>query len=255
MRVEIIEVLSDNYAYLLIDDESRQALAVDPAEVSPVMIRAENMGISIVGILTTHKHWDHAGGNVEMAGKIPGLVVYGGRIDDVAACTEQLDDGAEVQLGKIKISALHTPGHTAGSTCYYCTEGDESQGVVFTGDTMFVGGCGRIFECTPADLYNSLMKLGQLPATTQVYVGHEYTLKNLEFATAQEAGNQDLQQFVEWAKEQRLQRKATVPSTMINEWRINPFLRSGGAEMKSICPGCAMPELVFAELRRRKDNF
>lgn len=253
MRVVVVPVLSDNYAYLLIDDKSRTAMAVDPAEAHLVTARAQEEGVSIVGVLTTHHHSDHAGGNSAMVAKIPGIKVYGGRLDSVQACTDPLDHSSEFGLGDIKIQALHTPGHTRGSISYYCTQEGQT-GAVFTGDTMFVGGCGRIFECAPEDLFNSLVNvLGSLPETTQVYVGHEYTVKNLQFAVEVETGNENLKQVLEWASKQTMQRKFTVPSTMQNEWLINPFMRSGSDEMRSICPGCS-PVQVFAELRKQKNS-
>uniref|UniRef100_A0A7S4UZY6 hydroxyacylglutathione hydrolase n=2 Tax=Alexandrium monilatum TaxID=311494 RepID=A0A7S4UZY6_9DINO len=253
MRVVVVPVLSDNYAYLIIDDKTKEAACVDPAEAQLVLSRAVEEGVKLVSILTTHHHYDHAGGNSEMRAKIPDLKVYGGTLDNVMACTHPLDHGDEFTVGSIKVVALHTPGHTRGSISYYCVDGEEQ--AVFTGDTLFVGGCGRIFECTPADLHRSITEvLGRLPETTQVYVGHEYTVKNLEFATAVERQNESLQKFLQWAKEQKVQRKFTVPSTIQNEWLINPFMRSGNDEMKSICPGCS-PVEVFARLRRQKDAF
>eukprot|EP00440_Ansanella_granifera_P005746 gb/GFBE01006234.1/.p1 GENE.gb/GFBE01006234.1/~~gb/GFBE01006234.1/.p1 ORF type:complete len:255 (+),score=37.33 gb/GFBE01006234.1/:1-765(+) len=254
MRVVVVPVLSDNYAYLLIDDASKKAACVDPAEAHLVLAKAKEEGVEIVAVLTTHHHYDHAGGNQQMVEQVPGIKVYGGRLDNVAACTDQLDHDNVFSLGDIQVRALHTPGHTRGSICYFCTQAGQ-EGVVFTGDTMFVGGCGRIFESTPQDLYNSLVNvLGALPADTQVFVGHEYTIKNLEFASHVDGSNETLRQMVTWAQEQKVQRKFTVPSTLKNEWLINPFMRSGDDAMKSICPGCT-PVEVFTKLRKQKDSF
>jgi len=253
MRVVVVPVLADNYAYLLIDDATKEAACVDPAEAQLVLAKAADEGVKLVSVLTTHHHYDHAGGNSEMVDKIPDIKVYGGTLDNVRACTHPLNHGDEFAVGNIKVAALHTPGHTRGSISYFCTEGEDQ--VVFTGDTMFVGGCGRIFECAPEDLYRSLTDvLGRLPETTQVYVGHEYTVKNLEFAAQVENQNESLRKMLEWAKDQKVQRKFTVPSTIQNEWLINPFMRSGNDEMKSICPGCS-PVDVFTRLRRQKDVF
>lgn len=254
LRVVIVPCLSDNYAYLLVEEASKTALAVDPAEAGVVYARAEQEGVRLVGILTTHHHWDHAGGNNEMARKVNGLTIYGGREDNVEGCTAPLDHGQEIQLGAIKIQALSTPGHTRGSVCYYCTVGDDNlEGVVFTGDTLFVGGCGRPMECPPDVLHHSLSTvLASLPAATRVYVGHEYTVKNLTFAVGVEAENEHLQQMLKWAQEQQMARKYTVPSTMSNEWMINPFMRAS-TELKSICPGCT-PVAIFTELRRQKND-
>lgn len=253
MRVVVVPVLNDNYAYLIIDDASKKCAAVDPAEAALVLLKAEEEGVQIESVLTTHHHMDHAGGNAEMKRKLPDVNVYGGRLDNVSSCTHPLDHGNTLKIGSIDVEALHTPGHTKGSISFYCTHNGD--GAVFTGDTMFVGGCGRIFECTPADLYNSLSEvLGKLPETTQVYVGHEYTVKNLNFAVSVDRENEKLQQMLEWAKDQKINRKFTVPSTLQNEWLINPFLRSGDDSLRSVCPGCS-PVEVFTRLRRQKDSF
>ncbi|CAE8594392.1 unnamed protein product, partial [Polarella glacialis] len=190
--------------YLLIDDESKTAMAVDPAEAHLVLDRAKQEGVQVVAVLTTHHHYDHAGGNAEMVKQVLDIKVFGGRLDKVAACTDFLDHDDRFALGKIEVRALHTPGHTKGSISFYCTEPGAEEGVVFTGDTMFVGGCGRIFECTAADLHNSLVNvLGALPAETQVYVGHEYTVKNLEFASHVDSQNDTIRQMVQWAADQQ----------------------------------------------------
>uniref|UniRef100_A0A7S1AHG8 hydroxyacylglutathione hydrolase n=1 Tax=Noctiluca scintillans TaxID=2966 RepID=A0A7S1AHG8_NOCSC len=253
MRVVVVPVLSDNYAYLIIDDATKQALAVDPAEAALVLAAAAQQGVRIVGVLTTHHHWDHAGGNSDMAAKIPGLAIYGGRLDNVQACTKPVDHKEVFDFNSIRVECLHTPGHTRGSISFYLSKGDD--GVVFTGDTMFVGGCGRVFECTPADLHNSLVEvLGALPPTTQVYVGHDYTLKNLEFAMSVEPGNQNLKNMLRWAQEQKLARRYTVPSSLQNEWLVNPFMRAQTEEMRSVCPGCT-PVEIFTRLRQQKNNF
>jgi len=253
MRVLIVPVLSDNYAYLLIDDNTKQAAAVDPAEAHLVLAKAKEEGVDIFAVLTTHHHYYHAGGNAEMKSKLPGVKIFGGVFDNVSACTNPLKHNDDFTIGSINVRALHTPGHTKGSISYYCTEGDN--GLVFTGDTMFVGGCGRIFECTPKDLHTSLTEvLGSLPPSTDVYVGHEYTVKNLLFAVAVDKENDTLQQMLEWAKEKQIQKKYTVPSSLQNEWLINPFMRAADPALKSICPGCS-PVEVFAKLREKKNSF
>jgi len=254
MRVVVVPVLSDNYAYLIIDEGTKQAMCVDPAEAHMVTAKASSEGVRLVGVLTTHHHADHAGGNQAMKDRVPGIAVYGGRLDNVMACTNYLDHDNCFSFGNIQIRALHTPGHTRGSISYYCTQAG-SPGCVFTGDTLFVGGCGRIFECTPDDLYNSLVNvLGKLPEATEVYCGHDYTIKNLQFANYVDTRNDTLKQMLEWATAQQVERKFTVPSTLKNEWLINPFLRSGDDALRGVCPGCS-PVEVFTKLRRQKDRF
>mmetsp|Transcript_42473 Transcript_42473/g.77717 ORF Transcript_42473/g.77717 Transcript_42473/m.77717 type:complete len:584 (-) Transcript_42473:18-1769(-) len=257
MRVVVVPVLSDNYSYLLIDEASKKAATVDPAEAHIVLSAARREGVEIVAVLTTHHHYDHAGGNSTMASKVPGLKVYGGRLDNVEACTHPLNHNETFSVGGIRVQALHTPGHTRGSTSFYCTDGTGSPGAVFTGDTLFVGGCGRVFEATPQDLYRSLSEvLGRLPPETKCFPGHEYTIKNLQFAVSVEpgGGNANLEKMLQWAKEQRMAKAFTVPSTLQNEFLINPFLRASDPKMASICPGCS-PVDVFTNLRKQKDRF
>ncbi|CAE7203360.1 GLX2-2 [Symbiodinium natans] len=190
--------------YLLIDDAKKVAACVDPAEAHLVLAKAKEEGVQLVAVLTTHHHYDHAGGNEEMTKQVPGIRVYGGRLDNVAACTDPLEHSDKFNIGSIEVCALHTPGHTRGSICYHCYDATDNQGLVFTGDTLFVAGCGRMFESTPEDFHNSLVNvLGALPPETQVYVGHEYTVKNLQFAVAVDAANKDLEQMLGWAQEQK----------------------------------------------------
>jgi len=270
MRVVVVPCLSDNYAYLLIDDETKLAAAVDPAEAHLVVAKARSEGVRIVAVLTTHCHSDHAGGNSEMRRQVPDIEIYGGRLDRVQACTHPLDHGDRFSVGGITVQALHTPGHTRGSFCYHCTlqdrkptgtepPEDEPQeiaaGVVFTGDTLFVAGCGRTFDGTPEEMHNSIMNvLGRLHEDTQVYVGHEYTIKNLQFAVTVDTENENLKDMLQFCKQLRLERKFTVPSTLKNEMLINPFMRSGCDELQAVCPGCT-PVEVFAKLRKMKNRF
>lgn len=149
------------------------------------MVRAaKEEGVNISKVLTTHKHHDHAGGNITIAKMIPGLEIVGGDKDHVQGCTSKVKDGDKISVGKIEITCLHTPGHTVGHICYYATEGEQK--VVFTGDTLFVGGVGRFFEGTPEEMQHSLIeKLGKLPPETLVYCGHEVKLILLYYSTHQ----------------------------------------------------------------------
>ena len=180
--VVIVPVLSDNYAYLICDRASGTAAAVDPAEADKVIAAAETAGVRIAQVLTTHKHYDHSGGNKALKQAVADVEIVGSAIDNVEACTRPVADGEVLELGALRITCMVTPGHTRGSLCFHI-QADGDAGSVFTGDTLFVGGCGRLFEGEAEDMWPAIEKrLAPLPPETRVYVGHEYTIKNLEFA-------------------------------------------------------------------------
>jgi hydroxyacylglutathione hydrolase len=165
-------------SYLVIDDATSTCAAVDPAQPAKALAAAEAAGVAITVVLTTHKHWDHSGGNVELAGAIPGLTVVGGAIDEVDGCTLFVGDGQVLQLGSISVTCLLTPGHTKGHITYFCHHAPSDARHVFTGDVMFVGGCGKFFEGTAAEMHPSLYeKIGTLPDDTLVWPGHEVRVK------------------------------------------------------------------------------
>lgn len=163
---------------MVVDDATNQAAAIDPVEPDKVLAAASKAGALITHILTTHKHWDHAGGNSEMRKLLPDVPVLGGAGDGVAACTWQVQEGEVFRIGRdLRVECLLTPGHTMGHICYAVTDErglkERAQRAVFTGDTLFVGGAGKFFEGSPADMLASLSKLGALPPETFVYCGHE----------------------------------------------------------------------------------
>lgn len=161
-------------SYLIIDDASGTCAAVDPAQPAKALAAAEAAGVAISVVLTTHKHWDHSGGNVELAGLIPGLTVVGGALDQVDGCTTFVGDGQVLQLGRLAVTCLLTPGHTKGHIAYFCQGPNAADRHVFTGDVLFVGGCGKFFEGTAADMHPSLYEtIGTLPDDTLVWPGHE----------------------------------------------------------------------------------
>ncbi|KAA0168562.1 hypothetical protein FNF31_00442 [Cafeteria roenbergensis] len=281
MRVVPVPVLEDNFAYLLIDELSKQAAAVDPVEPAKVIEAAAREGVIICSVLTTHSHWDHSGGNEEFSKLVPDAVIYGGKHDTYKPFTRLLDDGDTVRVGGIVAKALHTPFHTPGHVCFHCTEvaggsgaaggaaaaaapdAAAAPGVVFTGDALFVAGCGRINgRGTPAQFKRSLVDvIGALPRDTLVYVGHEYTAANLRFATAVEPGNTALAALAEQAKAALAAGKPTVPSTVGTELAANPFLRPASAEVRAFVSArlgeeaLASDETVLAGLRSIKDSF
>lgn len=239
MQVIIIPVLEDNYSYLLIDKSTNTAAAVDPVEPDKVIAAAKELGVTITTVLTTHSHSDHSGGNNEMKKKIEGVIVVGGAGDRVEGANVEVKQGDTVKVGSLTVTVLSTPCHTPGHVCFFVKhpqggerdskeEGKEDSyhPVVFTGDTMFVGGCGNFNKGTPQQMANNMLNvLGSLPGNTLVYVGHEYTMKNYAFGLFAEPDNKELHTKHIWATEQRKKNLPTVPSTIKDEWATNPFMR------------------------------
>jgi hydroxyacylglutathione hydrolase len=259
MRVEPIACLSDNYAYLLVDPETNAAAIVDPSEPDPVLrATALRGGLEVVAILATHHHHDHVGGVKEVKERLGIPRVYGHESDKgrIPEQTELLRDGSSFPLGSLRVDVLHIPGHTLGAVAYVVTGGPDDA-AVFTGDTLFVGGCGRIFEGDPAMMHASLQKLARLPAHTRIYCGHEYTESNLRFAASKEPTNEDVREAQAAARQRRAAGAPTVPSTVAAELTYNPFLRVRSKELRdglAIAAGASDEEALGA-VRRAKDAF
>lgn len=265
MRVDPIPCLSDNYAYLLVCPTTNQAALVDASEPDPLLEvarSAANEGVRIVALLSTHHHADHVGGNEAVAQALGGaLRVYGHASDRgrIPAQTEFLQDGDTFSIGALRVTARHVPGHTNGAVSYVVA-GDEGQGeppAVFTGDTLFVAGCGRLFEGTAETMTASLAKLGALDPATRVYCGHEYTEANLTFAAHVEPSNEAVRDALERSDRLRNAGRPTVPSTIGDELAFNPFFRVDSPEMRrtlGIDPGASSVE-AFRAVRKAKDGF
>ncbi|XP_059887395.1 hydroxyacylglutathione hydrolase-like protein isoform X1 [Delphinus delphis] len=273
MKVKVIPVLEDNYMYLVIEEHTREAVAVDvavPKRARPLPgalctrawrpntgshldhLHLPNShpfqlleivgreGVSLTTVLTTHHHWDHARGNTELARLLPGLVVLGAD-ERICALTRRLVHGEELRFGAIHVRCLLTPGHTSGHMSYFLWE-DEclDPPAVFSGDALSVAGCGSRLETTAQQMYHSLVEtLGTLPPETKVFCGHEHTLGNLEFAQKVEPCNNHVKAKLSWAKKRDEDDVPTVPSTLGEELLYNPFLRvalpSGSHRTPSPC--------------------
>ncbi len=256
MKIEVVPVLGDNYAYIVACEETGQAAVLDPAGPDKVQARAAEMGVELTGIWNTHHHFDHIGGNDALMrqGK---LRLYGHRSDRgrIPGITHKLTHGDSFRLGNLEVRVLHTPGHTRGAICYQV--GD----ALFTGDTLFGGGCGRLFEGDPETMYSSLTEqICSVPAATRLFFGHEYTANNLAFAATVEPGNQRLQRRLEVAMSATERGEPTVPSTLEEELATNPFLRADSEEIRATLserfPDDAWTELqVFTRLRELRNSW
>lgn len=255
MRIVQLPLLRDNYGYLVICEETNEAGVVDPSEAEPVLRCLEREKVVPKAILNTHHHRDHTGGNDGLLDRLL-LQVYGHKEDEgrIPGLTHPLGDGDEVRIGRLSGKVLFIPGHTKGHVAYLFEKS------LFCGDTLFVAGCGRLFEGTAEQMYDSLGRLKSLPDDTLVYCGHEYTEKNLEFALTLEPNNQKLAAKLNKVKGLRARGISTVPSTMAEEKETNPFLRWDSREiqanLKRDFPKLSPePTSVFSQIRKLKDQF
>jgi hydroxyacylglutathione hydrolase len=231
-----VPCLKDNYAYLVVCDATRRAVVVDPSEAEPVAKAAAAAGLELEAVWNTHHHWDHVGGNEALG--LREVYAHASDRGRVPGQTRFLEEGQSFTLGKLTVRILHIPGHTTGAIAYV-VEGDGDAPAVFTGDTLFIAGCGRLFEGTPAMMFDSLGKLAALDERTRVYCGHEYTRSNLVFAKHTEPNNADVAAWIERVSKET---GPSVPSRIGDEKRINPFVRAKNVD-------------ELAQRRAAKDTF
>lgn len=251
-----IPAFSDNYIWLLHEADGAHAWVCDPGDAAVVERYLEAHGLTLSGIFITHHHPDHIGG---VAGLMAGrsIPVLGPRHEKIPHLTQPLGEGDVCQILGHEVRVLDIPGHTLGHIAYLI-EGETA--LLFCGDTLFAGGCGRIFEGTVAQMYQSLMKLAALPPQTAVHCAHEYTLSNLRFAAVVEPDNAQLQRRIVTENEKRGCGEPTVPSTIGLELATNPFLRGHVAEVKRAAEAwkqgpLAQQEEIFGAIRHWKDGF
>ena len=255
LQVTAIPAFADNYLWLIHDQQ--QAAVVDPGDAAPIEAALRSLGLKLNAILLTHHHADHAGGVAELLAKWA-VPVFGPAGENIHGVSRPLREGDRVDLTALglQLSVLDVPGHTAGHIAYVADE----QHWLFCGDTLFAGGCGRLFEGTPAQMTNSLAKLAALPDDTLVYCAHEYTLSNLRFAVAAEPDNADLTSRLAQAQQMRERGESTVPSTIGLEKRTNPFLRYREPSVLQTMRANGRlnsddPVAAFAALREWKNGF
>ncbi len=268
ISVSPIKAFNDNYIWAITAENCRQLVLVDPGTAEPCIEYMEQHHLSLSAILITHHHADHTGGIKALqeycALKNVDITVYGPASEAISGLDVKLIESDTVNLNfhtpdhsatkKLALKVLDVPGHTAGHIAYH------NDDILFCGDTLFSGGCGRLFEGTPEQMHISLNKLKALPGHTKVYCTHEYTLANLHFAVAVEPSNPALLDYLKVVKDKREHNQITLPSTIANEININPFLRSNNSNVVNSVCGYTKRNITsevetFAALRSWKDNF
>ena len=245
--------LQDNYGFLVHDPESGETAAIDTPDAPRIKAEADKARWTITQIWNTHHHWDHAGGNAalkEMTGaRIVAPSYDRARIEGIDI---EVSDGDTVSLGTKTAKVFFTPGHTLGHVIYWF----ETDAVAFVGDTLFALGCGRLFEGSPEQMWSSLSRLAALPDNTAIYCAHEYTQSNAGFARSVEPEHAALKAYADEVDALRARGEPTVPTTIGREKAANPFLRAADPELRrALNMPAASDAEVFAEVRRRKDNF
>ena len=239
MKIEIIKCLQDNYSYLIIDEMNQNACVVDPSEAEPVVTFVENNNINLKYILNTHHHYDHVGGNLELKKRYNSSVIgFKEDKDRIPEVDILVEDNQIWKKDNFEAKIYHIPGHTSGHIAYHFFKEKK----IFTGDTLFSLGCGRIFEGTYEQMFNSLNKIKKLPNETEIYCGHEYTLQNSNFCIKNDSKNLKLKNKIMKIKKKLEKGLPTVPTILEDEIECNIFLKAKDLES-------------FSKLRDLKDNF
>jgi len=253
MKVEIIPCLKDNYSYVIIDENNKKTCVVDPSESEPIINFLEMNNLRLNYILNTHHHYDHIGGNSKLKKKYKAKVVgFKEDYERIPGIDTKLKDEEIWKEDNFEAKVMHIPGHTLGHICFHFFNDNN----LFTGDTLFSLGCGRIFEGTYQQMFSSLEKIKKLPPKTKIYCGHEYTLQNSKFCIQYDKENQNLIKKIKDINEKLKNNKPTIPSTLEDELKNNIFLRSDKQNIKTnLNIGSSSPLVTFSKLRDLKDNF
>ncbi len=252
-----IPAFSDNYIWMLQAGNDTGVFVVDPGDAEPVLATLKSNNLTLAGILITHHHQDHTGGVEKLLSRFE-VPVIGPRNTAIKGITRSVKDGDQVEILGLTFQVMEIPGHTLDHIAFFSDQ--PGNPLLFCGDTLFVAGCGRIFEGTAEQMHASLTKLAALPSSTEVYCAHEYTLSNLLFAQAVEPENKPLASYILACKKLRLHNKPTVPSLISRELQINPFLRSEQKSVKIAAESYSgqsleSPAEVFRATRDWKDHF
>lgn len=253
MELRLVPVPPDNYVFLFTDPLGPATVAVDPGKAAPVEAALAEMGRRLTDVLVTHHHADHTGGVAELAAR-HGARVFGCRADRdrIPALTDPASDGDVITIADERFEVLETPGHTIGHVCYHLPVSSR----LLSGDTLFLLGCGRLFEGTPARMWSSLKRLREFPDETTVCCAHEYTLGNARFARSLTPDDPNVERRWSEVERERSHGRPTVPGSLARDRSVNPFLRADDPFIaRAIGMSDADPVAVFAELRRRKDAF
>ncbi|GAA6168499.1 hydroxyacylglutathione hydrolase [Sessilibacter corallicola] len=260
VTVRPILAYSDNYIWLIEDSQSKQLWLVDPGEATPVLNQLESFPEhKLAGILITHHHDDHIGGINSLLDKYPDTPVFGIQSKRVPQVTVPVTEGESLSLSpNVTLEVISVPGHTRDHIVYF--RPDDQQPLLFSGDTLFASGCGRLFEGSPSDMLSSLKKLRQLPSNTLVFCAHEYTTSNLAFAEAVEPNSAEIQQRIASVNQLRENDQPSIPTVLSTEFDVNPFLRWDRPSV--IDKACELAQVknlteaeVFTEIRKWKDRF
>ncbi|MEC9099917.1 MAG: hydroxyacylglutathione hydrolase [Pseudomonadota bacterium] len=252
-EIIVVPALSDNYIYIAHDTSNKTTLVVDPSEATPVLNALKTRGWTLTHILNTHHHGDHIGGNKELIDKFnPTLIGPLSEESRIPNMHKMVKEGDKINVGGHEGLVFETPGHTHGHIAVWFKDSD----ALFCGDTLFALGCGRVFEGTMEQMWDSLKKLRSLPISTKIYCGHEYTLSNAKFAQDIDPKNAALQKRIRKFEAMRADGLPTIPTLLADELGTNPFLRADDA---SFAEGLGLntkdPVAIFTETRSRKDNF
>ena len=253
MKIEVISCLKDNYSYLIIDEKTKKTCVVDPSESEPIINFLEKSNLKLNYILNTHHHYDHVGGNSELKKKYKSKVVgFKGDYKRIPEIDIMLEDGEIWKEENFEAKVIHIPGHTLGHICFYFF----NENNLFTGDTLFSLGCGKIFEGTYEQMFSSLEKIKKLPLETKIYCGHEYTLQNSRFCIQYDKDNKNLIKKIDQINKKMKNNSPTIPSTLEDELKSNIFLRSNNKKIQTnLNINNDSPLATFSKLRDLKDNF